>query len=130
MRCFSFTGLTLAAIAVIHILDAPGTFDGLFLQSGSFFTRAFDPQETRFSRFGPVTRFVREIDQAVADPAPVPTAMTCGTIEENLANNRSMAAALARLDYPVRFEEVRDVHNFTAWRDALDPHLTRLVRSV
>ena len=24
--------------------------------------------------------------------------------------------------------EVRDAHNYTAWRDALDPHLTRLVQ--
>jgi enterochelin esterase family protein len=24
----------------------------------------------------------------------------------------------------VTFAEFRDAHNFTAWRDALDPHLT------
>lgn len=122
-------GASLGALAMLHAhRRAPGTFDGLFLQSGSFFTREIDPQESRFSRFGPVTRFTREIDQAVADPAPVPTTMTCGTIEENLVNNRAMATALARLDYPVEFQEVRDVHNFTAWRDALDPWLTRLVQ--
>lgn len=122
-------GASLGALAMLHAhRRAPGTFDGLFLQSGSFFTREIDPQESRFSRFGPVTRFTREVDQAVADPAPVPTTMTCGTIEENLVNNRAMATALARLGYPVRLEEVRDVHNFTAWRDALDPHLMRLVQ--
>lgn len=122
-------GASLGALAMLHAhRQVPGTFDGLFLQSGSFFTREIDPQEQRFSRFGPVTRFTREVDQAVADPAPVPTVMTCGTIEENLANNQAMAEALRRLDYPVRFQQVRDVHNFTAWRDALDPWLTRLMQ--
>lgn len=124
-------GASLGALAMLHAHRlAPGTFDGLFLQSGSFFSRTTDPQERRFSRFGPVTRFVGEVHQAVADPAPVPTVITCGTIEENLDNNRAIAAALGRLDYPVRMTEVRDVHNFTAWRDALEPHLTGLVREV
>ena len=124
-------GASLGALAALHAHRlAPGTFDALFLQSGSYFTREHDPQETGFARYGPVTRFVREVAQAVADPAPVPTAMTCGAIEENLGNNRAMAAALARLDYPVRFTEVRDVHNFTAWRDALDPHLSELLQSI
>ena len=124
-------GASLGALAMLHAHRlAPGTFDALFLQSGSFFSPVHDPQERRFSRFRPVTRFVTEVAQAVADPAPVPTVMTCGTIEENLDNNRAMAESLARLDYPVQLQEVRDVHNFTAWRDALDPHLTRLVREV
>ncbi len=96
----------------------------LFLQSGSFFTPELDPQERRFSRFGPVTRFVAELAQAVADPDPVPVAMTCGRLEENLANNRAMADTLRALAYGVSFREVADVHNFTAWRDALDPALT------
>jgi enterochelin esterase family protein len=28
----------------------------------------------------------------------------------------------------VAFEEVPDMHNYTGWRDALDPHLTGLLR--
>jgi enterochelin esterase family protein len=56
--------------------------------------------------------------------------MTCGTLEENLSNNRIMARALSAQGYDVTLREVRDVHSYTAWRDALDPWLTGLVREV
>jgi enterochelin esterase family protein len=56
--------------------------------------------------------------------------MTCGTIEENLANNRIMARALAAQGYDASLHEVRDVHNYTAWRDAFDPWLTELLQRV
>jgi len=124
-------GASLGALAMLHAHRSfPDRFDGLFLQSGSFFTPALDPQERRFERFEPVTRFVAEVASAVADAAPVPTAMTCGSLEENLANNRSMADTLRGLGYSATLSEVADVHNFTAWRDALDPSLTRLLTEV
>jgi enterochelin esterase family protein len=65
-----------------------------------------------------------------SDDNPVPTAMTCGVPEENLANNQRMAESLSRLGYPVGIAAVRDAHNYTAWRDALHPHLTGLVNQV
>ena len=68
-----------------------------------------------------------DVDQAVADPHPVPVTMTCGALEENLANNEAMAATLAGLGYPVTLRQVPDVHNYTAWRDCLDPDLTGLL---
>jgi len=127
-------GASLGALAMLHAHRMSSTgqraFDGLFLQSGSFFDVGLDAQERRFARFGPVTRFVREVVQAVTDPHPIPVSITCGTIEENLANNQAMAAALGRLGYPVEFAEVRDVHNYTAWRDAFDPRLVELIRTV
>ncbi|MGH8961437.1 MAG: alpha/beta hydrolase [Jatrophihabitantaceae bacterium] len=124
-------GVSLGALAVLHAHRLfPGDFDALFLQSGSFFTPELDPQEERFSRFEPVTRFVADVAQAITDPHPVPVAMTCGVVEENLANNRAMAAALDRLGYEVTLDEYRDAHNYVAWRDALDPTLTRLLRRV
>jgi hypothetical protein len=70
---------------------------------------------------------VAEVEQATSDNCPVPTAITCGIPEENLANNKRMAAALTRLGYPVEFHEVRDAHNYTAWRDALHPAATDLL---
>jgi len=124
-------GASLGALALLHAHRlTPGVFDGLFLQSGSFFDLELDAQERRFSRFGPVTRFVREVTQAVADRHPVPVGMTCGTMEENLGNNEAMASALRSLGYSVDFRQVRDVHNYTAWRDAFDPHLAELIRTV
>jgi enterochelin esterase family protein len=56
--------------------------------------------------------------------------LTCGIIEENLDNNRLMATTLQSLGYPAELHEVRDVHNYTAWRDAFDPYLTGLLSAV
>jgi enterochelin esterase-like enzyme len=121
-------GASLGALAMLHAHRSfPSLFDGLFLQSGSFFRPDLDPQERRFSRFGPVTRFVAEVVGAVADPRPVPTVLTCGGSEENLDNNRLMTTALQGLGYSAELHEVRDVHNYTAWRDAFDPYLTGLL---
>ena len=61
---------------------------------------------------------------------PVPVTLTCGAIEENVDNNRLMAQALRARGYPVAWHEVPDMHNYTAWRDAFDPYLTRLLRLV
>ena len=41
-----------------------------------------------------------------------------------------MAAALAAQGHLVSHAEVPDLHNFTAWRDALDPHLTDVLLDV
>ena len=97
--------------------------------SGSFFAPDLDEQESRFPRFAEVTGFVAGVAAASSDPAPVPSVLTCGTVEENLANNEAMAANLDRLGYPTTFVRVRDAHNYTAWRDALHPHLVRLVEA-
>jgi enterochelin esterase family protein len=124
-------GASLGGLAMLHAHRCyPRTFDALLLQSASFFTAEHDPQEADFGKFGEITAFVRDIAQAHADAAPIPVVLTCGTVEENLANNRAMTAALRRLGYPAELVTVRDAHNYTAWRDALDPHLTRLVRQV
>jgi enterochelin esterase-like enzyme len=117
-------GASLGALALLHAHhQRPGAFAGLFLQSGSFFLPRFDPQERGFSQYQRIIRFV---GTAIRDrAAPVPTVLTCGSVEENLANNRHMACVL---DAPLA--EVPDGHNFTAWRDALDPHLTGLLKRV
>ncbi len=124
-------GVSLGALAMLHAHRTdPRGFDGLLLQSGSFFTPELDPQESGFSGFDAVTGFVGEVQAATTDPKPVPTVITCGTTEENLANNEAMAATLRRLGYPTEFVRTRDSHNYTAWRDTLDPHLTGLVTEV
>ncbi|MEO9137684.1 MAG: alpha/beta hydrolase-fold protein [Jatrophihabitans sp.] len=121
-------GASLGALAVLHAHRRhPGCFDALFLQSGSFFTAENDPQEAGFSGFATVTDFVDSVHAATREDAPVPAVLTCGTVEENLANNQAMAATLGRLGSDVALHERRDAHNFTAWRDALHPYLTELV---
>jgi enterochelin esterase family protein len=41
-----------------------------------------------------------------------------------------MAATLADQGYPVSIREVPDAHNYVGWRDAFDPHLTKLLTRV
>ena len=124
-------GASLGGLAMLHAhLRYPDRFDGLLLQSSSFFTPALDPQEADFSGFAAVTEFVASVHAAEVAARPVPVALTCGTVEENLANNELMAASLQRLGYRAQLHAVRDAHNYTAWRDALDPHLTGLVSEV
>jgi enterochelin esterase-like enzyme len=124
-------GASLGALAMMHAQRRHDTaFGGLFLQSGSFFDRRLDPQERGFARFTRVSRFVGDTLRHTLHPTPVPVTMTCGTAEENLANNRQYAAALAEERYPVRLVEVPDAHNYVAWRDAFDPALVDLLGTV
>jgi enterochelin esterase-like enzyme len=124
-------GASLGALAALHAQRRhAGLFGGLFLQSGSFFARRLDPQERSFPRFGRITRFVTDTKRRTLAAEPVPTTLTCGAIEENLANNREMADALHAQGYRTRLVELPDVHNYVAWRDAFDPHLTRLLAEV
>jgi enterochelin esterase family protein len=124
-------GVSLGGLAMLHAHRThPNVFDGLLLQSSSFFTPDLDPQESQFSGFGEVTEFVASVHDSDTDDDPIPVALTCGIPEENLANNQRMQATLGRLGYPVELALVRDAHNYTAWRDALHPHLADLVATV
>ena len=121
-------GASLGALAMLHVHRFyPASFGGLFLQSGSFFRQRFDKQESGFPRFRRIARFVGQVLRADEAPHPVPVTMTCGTVEENLANNTATKEALVRQGYDVSFVENRDAHNYTGWRDTFDPHLVDLL---
>ena len=121
-------GPSLGALAMLQAQRAwPGTFAGLFLQSGSFFVPRFDRHESRFARYPRIVRFVRGVLGSRSHRDPVPVTLTCGAKEENVHNNRLMASSLAAQGYAAQLHEVRGMHDFAAWRDAFDPHLTRLL---
>ncbi len=124
-------GASLGGLAMLHAQRAlPGLFGAMFLQSASFLTVDLDPQEQhRFSRFGQVSVYVADVLRTVPSET-VPVVMTCGLAEENLANNRQMAATLTKQGYTAELVEVPDAHNYVAWRDAFDPALTSLLRTV
>ncbi len=123
-------GASLGALAMLHVQRRhPGRLGALFLQSGSFFHPRLDAQESGFARFGRITRFAGRVRGAGHARDPVPAVLTCGRLEENMENNRLMARALAGQGYGVSLEEVAGMHDHIAWRDALHPHLTRLLQA-
>jgi enterochelin esterase-like enzyme len=121
-------GASLGGLAMLQAQRSwPGVFAGLFLQSASFFVPRFDRHESGFPRYARIVRFVRAVLRTAAFDHPVPVRMTCGAEEENAHNNRLMANALATQGYDAHLAQVPDLHNYTCWRDALDPYLTRLL---
>jgi enterochelin esterase-like enzyme len=116
-------GASLGGLAMLHAQRRhPGSLDGLFLQSASCFMPRFDAHESGFPRYQRIVRFVRAALSGRDAAERVPVVMTCGTREENIHDNRVMARALG-----ATLHERADTHNYTAWRDAFDPHLTGLL---
>ena len=123
-------GASLGALAMLHAHTRhPRLFDGLFLQSGSFFRQRWDQYESDFPRYRRITRFVGTVLRGLDLDRLIPIAITCGTAEENRANNEAVAEALEQHGYPAWLGHVRDGHTWTAWRDSLDPHLPALIEA-
>jgi len=121
-------GASLGALALLHARALhPGAFGALMLQSGSYFRQRWDGHEAGFPRFNRIARFVGKMLDARPATTPIPIVITCGAPEENLTNNRALAAALRRQGHAVTFTINRDAHNFVGWRDTLDPHLPDLL---
>jgi enterochelin esterase family protein len=124
-------GASLGALAMLHAHRRhPRAFDGLLLQSGSFFRQRSDKHETGFPRYRRITRFVGTVLRADTAEHPIPVAITVGSAEENRANNEAIAQALISQRYTAWISVVRDGHTWTCWRDAFDPHLPALIEAV
>ena len=122
-------GTSLGGLAMLHAhVRHPGLFCALFLQSGSFFTADHDSRERKFPYFSRIVRFSSAVHAGTQPGRPVPVTLTCGAIEENAENNRLMTRTLLAHGYQADLHEVADMHNYIAWRDAFDPHLTNLLR--
>jgi enterochelin esterase-like enzyme len=123
-------GASLGALAMLHAHRRhPKLFDGLLLQSGSFFRQRSDKQESTFPRYRRITRFIGTVLRGVEGARPIPVAITCGTAEENRSNNEAVAEALRVQGYPAWLAHARDAHNWTCWRDAFDPHLPAVIEA-
>jgi len=126
-------GASLGAVSMLTLQRRhPGSISALALQSGSFFTPMLDAQESSFAQFEQICTAVRRMSSgpdltAVTAPRPVPVLMTCGAIEENLANNKLMASTLRRQGHPVTMRVVPDAHTMIGWRDAWSPELDDLI---
>ena len=125
-------GASLGGLALLHAqLQYPSLFGGLFLQSSSFLRGGVDGHERWLSRYDHVVRFVDAlVSQRTATLQGVAVTLTCGLAEENLQSNRDVHRALLESGHDATLVEVRDAHNWTAWRDSLDPHLGDLLRGL
>lgn len=120
-------GASLAGLALLHSHHGGRAgWRGLFLQSGSFLRPG---RLLGFEHAPRIERFVASAEQAGAG-APIPIVMTCGIVEENMADNRAMASALRTQGFRVQLHSCRDAHNWISWRDAWAPHLPALFAAV
>jgi enterochelin esterase-like enzyme len=118
-------GASFGAVASLHAAwRHPGTFGRLVLQSGSF---AFSDigHHRRPPTFDPVARFVNEFRRRPGMPAER-MYLCCGIYESLIYENRSLAPLLRQHGIEVRYEEVRDGHNWENWRDRMQSALTWL----
>ena len=124
-------GASLGALALLHAWSRhPRLFDGLLLQSGSFFRQRSDKYESGFPHYRRITRFVGTALRGLEVERRIPIALTCGTGEENRANNEALAEALVAQGYPAWLAYVRDGHTWTCWRDSFHPHLPAVLEAV
>ncbi len=118
-------GASFGAVASLHAAwRHPGRFGRLLLESGSF---AFSDigHHRRSPVFDPVARFVNRFRAAPGRPAER-IYLSCGIYESLIYENRSLVPLLTDHGLNVRYEEVRDGHNWENWRDRLQSGLTWL----
>ena len=113
------------ALAAVHAqLTQPGVVAAWCRHAGSFFTEAAPGREDSLRAIPP---FVTDLFNAASLADPVPAVLTAGVVERSFENARRVAETLAAHCFDAQFVAVPDGHNYTAWRDALDPHLTDLL---
>ncbi|MBY5162484.1 alpha/beta hydrolase [Salsipaludibacter albus] len=121
-------GASLGGLAALQVALAGGVATrGVFSQSGSFFRPELDPQEGAYPHFDRVSGWVAERDTDVVTEDRLDVVLTCGRREENHANNVAMAATLRAVGHDVVLHDLDDLHNYTAWRDGLEPGLGDLL---
>lgn len=97
-------------------------------QSGSFFEAGGEDRAWRwFDRVVAAADRVRGGDWADRR-TDLLVGLTCGRDEGNLAANRRMRDALRGQGFAVEWQTVRGGHDWTTWRDTLDPMWPDLLR--
>jgi enterochelin esterase-like enzyme len=122
-------GASLGGLAMLHAQRRhPDALAALFLQSASFFMPRHDHMEKGFARFGRIVRFVRGVvREEHAFDHPVPATLTVGAGEDNVHNNRRVAAALKLQGYAAELHEAPGGHDYETWTAAIDAQLPRLL---
>ena len=118
-------GASFGAVASLHAAwRYQGLFGRLLLQSGSF---AFSDigLHKRGPVFDPVAEFMNAFRRDPGEPSSR-LYVACGIYESLIYENRSLIPLLQARGLRVRYEEVRDGHNWQNWRDRLHTGLTWL----
>ncbi|HEX6259664.1 MAG TPA: alpha/beta hydrolase-fold protein [Woeseiaceae bacterium] len=118
-------GASFGGVAALHTAwRNPHLFRRLLLQSGSFAFSDFG-RHRRSPVFDPVAKFMNAFRE---DPGELAGKiyMSCGMYESLIYENRSLVPRLQAEGIDVRFEEVRDAHNWENWRDRLQNGLSWL----
>jgi enterochelin esterase family protein len=118
-------GASFGGVAALHAAwRYPKLFRRLLLQSGSF---AFSDlgRHRHTAVFDPVARFMNTFREDTGELAGK-IYMSCGMYESLIYENRSLVPRLQTQGLDVRFEEVRDAHNWENWRDRLRSGLSWL----
>lgn len=111
-------GASFGGVAALHTAwSHPGLFGCLLLQSGSFAFSDFGNHQ-RGPVFDPVARFMNTFREDTRQ-ASEKIYMSCGIYESLIYENRSLVPRLQSQGSTVRFEEVRDAHNWENWRDRM-----------
>ncbi|MDX1516375.1 MAG: alpha/beta hydrolase-fold protein [Woeseiaceae bacterium] len=111
-------GASFGGVASLHAAwRSPMLFGCLLLQSGSYAFSDYG-RHHRGPVFDPVVRFMNEFRQEPGCPAEK-IYMSCGIYESLIYENRSLLPLLQAQGVDVKFEEVRDAHNWENWRDRL-----------
>lgn len=111
-------GASFGGVAALHAAwRYPGLYGRLVLQSGSY---AFSDlgRHNRGPVFDPVVKFMNEFRETPGMPSER-IYMSCGIYESLIYENRSLLPRLQEQGIDVRFDEVRDAHNWENWRDRL-----------
>lgn len=116
-------GASLGGLSALHAeWSHPGTFAGVFAQSGSFFTRRDSPGDDGFVFYRQVLELTGAIHRARRARTRAHIVLTCGH-EGNLAANRSLAAALQRAGADATLYEIPGGHTWASWRGGVQRHL-------
>lgn len=99
----------------------------VFSQSGSFFDPRIDDSDSSFRWFDRIAREVSGIS-ATRLRTDLRIGMVCGAREGNQPLNERLALGLRSSGWKVLYEAFPDLHNWTGWRDSLDPMLANLLR--
>lgn len=118
-------GASFGAVSSLHAAwTFPGVYGRLLLQSGSFAFSDIGPHQ-RDPVFDPVVKFVNAFRSEPNSPAQK-IYVSCGVYESLIYENRSLVPLLQAHGMQVRYEEVRDAHNWENWRDRLRSGLSWL----